>query len=98
MQDRYKTDKRSRQLKNTVQQLEHELDLLYLQTGKRMLETAEQTSRKANALAERMIAAKKLLASSQDQARCPSCLTLNPSKSHYCGCCGTKLNEERKTL
>ena len=86
-----------KQLEDTVLNLEQQLNSLYLQAGKSMLETAEQTARQANALTEKMIAAKKLLARARGHTRCPTCQTLNPPTNRYCGCCGTKINIERKT-
>lgn len=97
MPDRTITEEQSQQLENTVHHLERELDNLYLQAGKSILETAEQAAKKANALTEKMIAAKKLLNRVQNQTRCPVCQSFNPPINQYCGCCGTKLFTERNT-
>ncbi|MDI9520673.1 MAG: hypothetical protein QM308_05910 [Bacillota bacterium] len=97
MPDRTITAEQSQQLENTVHHLERELNNLYLQAGKSMLEAAEQTAKKANTLTEKMIAAKKLLNRVQNQTRCPVCQSFNPPINRYCGCCGTELLKERNT-
>jgi len=80
-----------RQAEARVIKLERALESLYSQTGKSLLQQAEEAARQADGLTDQLILAKKGLAQLKSDILCPRCQTLNPRHYFYCGHCGGRL-------
>lgn len=78
-------------LESVLSKKEQELNELYCDMGKSLLEMAENEQRVANRLVDEIIALRKKLVRARKSVQCAECLAYNAADSNYCSRCGSRL-------
>ena len=85
-----KRDGKTVDLEAVLSKKERELNELYCEMGKSLLELAENEQRVANRLVDEIIALRKKLVRAHNSVQCPECLAFNAAGSNYCSRCGSR--------
>lgn len=79
------------QLEEALAKKEHELQELYYQMGKRILEIADGEQKTIDTLVDDIIGIRKKIVAIKHDIQCWECMTYNPKDSRYCRHCGISL-------
>lgn len=86
-----------KELEETLNRLEYELQSHYSDMGKCLLDLAEQEQKKVDKLVDEIIILRKRLSIYKQEIECSTCMTVNPPDAVYCKRCGKKFDyAERK--
>lgn len=81
------------QLESEIERKRVELDNLYLQVGKNIMEATEQEGIKINHIVDQIIELQRKLAAAKNERLCSHCGQLNDETSTFCKNCGIRLED-----
>lgn len=87
----------SKEIEHMEQQLEGmeaRLQQQYCETGKAVLEIADNEQKEINSIVDEMIRLRRRIAEAKGDVQCADCMAYNDAGSKYCNRCGSRLEAE----
>lgn len=84
-------------METRLDSMQRKLQQQYCETGKAVLEIADNEQKEINNIVDEMITLRRQLAEAKGELQCPECMAYNGMESRYCSRCGQLLNGERST-